>query len=142
MNGVWPVRLAWIGGLLGLLGLAAGADQASAGLLVSVVGPGQRGLGIFYQQLLGTQGFVQLFYLLGAGQQPRLLAVLRVKAHAVRGHCMARGDKNNLPIAQLGALGQRFIQAIGRAAAVQPMGQNSPQPLIASADFLHQALGG
>ena len=98
-----------VAGLAGR-GFAAHLRQALAGIGIGAFGACQPITAVIMDQLLGAQRFFEVFYFLRARQQAGLLAVLRIKVHAVAGNGMAALHVNGLARLQLVSLRQCLLQ--------------------------------
>ena len=108
---------------LGFGRFAPRGHEALRRIAVGGVGSNQGGARLLGHQRLRPQLLLEILDFLLPRQQARLLRVLRVKAHAVRGDRMPARDEDRFAVAQLLAGGQRFLEAGGRVTAVQPIRQ-------------------
>ncbi|MPM66174.1 hypothetical protein SDC9_113081 [bioreactor metagenome] len=79
---------------LGLGGLTARRHQALRCIGIGGLGADQGGARLFADQRLCTQFLFKMLDFLRTRQHAGLLGILRIKAHAVRGHRVARGHIN------------------------------------------------
>ena len=125
---------------LSFSGFAARCHQALRSFAVSRLSAHQGAARLVANQGLRTKLFVQVFNFLSACQQPGLLGILRVKAHAVLCHSVTALHINHFAGLQLAAARQCFIQVSCRVAALQPVGQQSTLPRIGQTQVVCQRL--
>ena len=122
----------------GSLGAAAQAVQARLRVVIGVAGALQTGCRALHHHALRFDLFFEVFYLLRPRQHACLLAVLRIKMQAVRGHAMALRGVNHFTRRQLLALRQCAAQIRRGIAARQPMAEQGGQAGIVQAQIVSQ----
>ena len=110
---------------LGLRGLLPGALQALGHVGIGGLTAHQQGARFIGHQNLGAQLFVEVFDLLGPGQQTRLLGIGCIEVNTVPPHRMTTFDIDKLSGLQHVTAGQRFFKAGGGERALQPVIQHS-----------------